>query len=150
MHRQQDIISGMALIGLAGFFLFALSRIPHTSYQTIAPDLFPRLCTYGLLLGGVVLCIRGYLRGSAKVDIPRIRSILVVIAGVIAFGVLAPKTGYAPAGLATILISGLGSPQQRMGQLIVFALVVIAISICLFTFVLKLTVPALVLPGFRL
>ena len=149
MRLTQDIVSGIATIGLAIVTLIALSSIPQTSYQAIAPDLFPRLCAYGLILGGLVLIGRGILRGGAGVGLPPPRALLAVLAGVIAFGVIAPRAGYAPAGFLTLVISGLGSNDLKLRQLIIVSAGLIVFSVVLFSYVLKLPMPVLVLPGYR-
>jgi putative tricarboxylic transport membrane protein len=149
MRLTQDIVSGIATIGLAIGTLFALSKIPQTSYQAIAPDLFPRLCAYGLILGGLVLIGRGVVRGGDAVSLPPLRPFLAVVAGVVAFGLIAPRAGYAPAGLLTLVISGLGSSDLKIRQLIVVAAGLIVFSVVLFSYVLKLPLPVLVLPGYR-
>jgi hypothetical protein len=150
MRLTQDIVSGIATIVLAIVTLIALSRIPQTSYQAIAPDLFPRLCAYGLILGGLVLIGRGLVRGGAGIELPPARALLAVLAGVVAFGLIAPRAGYAPAGLLTLIISGLGSRDLKLHQLLVVSAGLIIFSVVLFSTLLKLPMPILVLPGFRL
>jgi putative tricarboxylic transport membrane protein len=150
MRVTQDIVSGIAIIVLAIFTLLALSRIPHTSFQAIPPDLFPRLCAYGLILGGIVLIGRGVVRGGGAVSLPPLRPFLAVLAGVIAFGAIAPRFGYAPAGLLTLVISGLGSFDLKFRQLILVSTALIIFSVVLFSYLLKLPMPILVLPGYRL
>jgi hypothetical protein len=149
MRLTQDVVSGLATIGLAIGTLFALSKIPQTSYQAIAPDLFPRLCAYGLILGGVVLIGRGIVRGGDRVSLPPLRPFLAVLGGVIAFGLIAPRAGFAPAGFLTLVISGLGSSELKIRQLIIVAVGLIIVSVVLFSYVLKLPLPILVLPGYR-
>jgi putative tricarboxylic transport membrane protein len=150
MRITQDIVSGIVTIVLAIVTLMALSTIPRTSYQAIAPDLFPRLCAYGLILGGLVLIGRGILRGGASINLPPLRPFLAVLLGVIAFGAIAPRAGFAPAGLLTLVISGIGSPDLKFRQTILAAVGLIIFSVVLFHSVLKLPMPVLMLPGYRL
>jgi putative tricarboxylic transport membrane protein len=149
MRVTQDIVSGVATIVLALITLMALSTIPRTSYQAIAPDLFPRLCAYGLILGGLILIGRGLVRGGKSVSLPSARALLTVLAGVIAFGAIAPRAGFAPAGFLTLVISGLGSTDLKFRQMILAAVGLIIFSVVLFSVVLKLPMPVLVLPGYR-
>jgi hypothetical protein len=149
MRVTQDIVSGIATIVLAIVTLMALSTIPRTSYQAIAPDLFPRLCAYGLILGGLVLIARGIVRGGPGVNLPPPRAVLAVLAGVIAFGAIAPRAGFAPAGFLTLVISGLGSTDLKFRQMIMVSVGLIIFSVVLFSIVLKLPMPVLVLPGYR-
>jgi hypothetical protein len=150
IRPTQDLVSGVALIALSLIILATLSKIPKTSFQAIAPDLFPRLCAYGLVIGGVMLIARGILKGGDGVTLPPARAFLAVLVGVILFGALSPIVGYAPAGLLTLIVSGLGSPLLNLRQLVTFSLGLILFSVVLFSYVLKLSMPILILPGFRL
>jgi hypothetical protein len=150
MRLAQDVVSGIATIVLAIVTLIALSKIPQTSYQAIPPDLFPRLCACGLILGGLVLIARGIVRGGDSVNLPPLRALLAVLGGVIAFGVIAPRAGFAPAGFLTLVVSGLGSNDLRVRQLIIASVGLIVFSVVLFSYVLKLSMPVLVLPWYRL
>lgn len=147
MRLSRDIISGSASIVLAAGILLALARIPRTSYQAIAPDLFPRLCAWGLVLTGLILIGRGLFRGGDTASLPPLRALAAILMSVIAFGALAPRIGYAPAGLLTLLISGLGSPDLKPGQLVLFSLALTAFSVLLFSTLLKLSIPVVSLFG---
>lgn len=149
MRVPQDIVSGIAAIVLATVTLMALSTIPRTSYQAIAPDLFPRICAYGVILGGLVLIGRGIVRGGESVNLPPLRPFLSVLAGVIAFGLVAPRAGFAPAGFLTLVISGLGTSELKFRQMIVASAGLIVFSVVLFSYLLKIPMPVLVLPGYR-
>ena len=46
-----------------------------------------------------------------------------------------------------VLVSGAASPETRPKELIVFALVVTALSICLFRYLLHLPIPILIIPN---
>lgn len=150
MRLTQDIVSGIATIVLAILVLLVLSRIPQSSYQAIAPDLFPRLCAIGLILAGLVLIGRGAVRGGADIGALPWRALAAVIGSVVAFGAVAPWLGCAPAGLLTLLISGLGTPELKFRQLLIVSVVLTIFAAFLFGYVLKLSLPILVLPGIRL
>ncbi len=150
MRPAQDVILGAVVIGLAAGVLFGLSKIPTTSYQAIAPDLFPRLCAYGLIVGGIALLVRGFRSPGLAITWPAPRATLFVTASVVVFGALTPVIGYAVAGFLTLVMSGLGGAEVRLRQLLVFSFGLIVFSVVLFSVVLKLPVPIIILPGFRL
>ena len=151
MRPTQDVVLGSVVIALAVGILFALSKIPKTSYQAIAPDLFPRLCAYGLIIGGIALLVRAF-RSSSGLGLtwPAPRATLFVTASVVAFGALTPVIGYAVPGFLTLVVSGLGSSELKLRQLLVFSFGIIVFSVLLFSVVLKLPTAILILPGFRL
>ncbi len=148
MRLAKDIVAGIGTIAFAIGVLVALSKIPRTSYQAIPPDLFARLCAYAIIAGGVVLIVRGIVRGGDAVKLPPWRAMLAVFAGVVAFGLVAPRYGYAPAGLLTLIIGGLGAPDLKLRQLLLISAALIALSVILFTYMLKLPMPFFIMPGF--
>lgn len=150
MRSTQDIAAGLSVAALAGAILFGLSRIPRTAYQAIAPDLFPRVCAYALLAGGAILIARGMLKNGARLSLPALRPLVTIVIAVVAFGFLTPLVGYAIAGLLTVIIGGLANRETPFLHLLVFAVILIAFSVVLFSVVLKLTIPILILPGFRI
>lgn len=148
MRLAKEIVAGIGTVAFAIGVLVALSKIPRTSYQAIPPDLFARLCAYAIIAGGVVLIVRGILRGGEAVKLPPWRAMLAVFAGVVAFGLVAPRYGYAPAGLLTLIIGGLGAPDLKLRQLLLMSAALIAFSVILFTYMLKLPMPFFIMPGF--
>lgn len=145
---SQDTVSGAVVIALGIGILVALSQIHAAKYQQIAPDLFPRVCAYALVIGGGVLLLRGLIRGGPRFALPHYRGPALVVLAVVVFGLTTPIFGYAPAGLLTMIISGLAAPELRFRQLAFVSVCLIAFSILLFSYALKLPVPILALPGF--
>src|SRR5688572_25173876 len=150
VRGAQDVAAGAVVVAFAIGALVALSRIPTTKYQAISPDLFPRVCAFGLVATGIALLVRGIVRSGPALVRPPWRSIALVIASVIAFGLVAPRLGYAPAGFLTILLSGLAAKEAKPVTLVAFAGGLIAFSVALFSFVLKVPMPAFALRGFGL
>jgi hypothetical protein len=66
---------------------------------------------------------------------------------VAAFALSIRTVGLALAGPVAVLVSGAASPETRPKELIVFALVVTALSICLFRYLLHLPIPILIIPN---
>ena len=98
-----------------------LSRIPTAKYQSIGPDLFPRVCAWALVVGGIGLLLRGLLRRGPALALPGVRGVALIVLAVVAFGVVAPRFGYAVAGFLTIVISGFATREVKPRQLLVFA-----------------------------
>ena len=150
VRGAQDVAAGAVVIAFAVGALIALSRIPTTKFQAISPDLFPRVCAFALIAAGIALLVRGILRSGTALVRPPWRSIALVIASVVAFGLVAPRLGYAAAGFLTIVVSGLAAKDAKPVTLVVFAVGLIAFSVGLFSFVLKVPMPAFALRGFGL
>ena len=150
VRGAQDVAAGAVVIAFAVGALIALSRIPTTKFQAISPDLFPRVCAFALIAAGIALLVRGILRSGPALVRPPWRSIALVIASVVAFGLVAPRLGYAAAGFLTIVVSGLAAKDAKPVTLVVFAGGLIAFSVGLFSFVLKVPMPAFALRGLGL
>jgi putative tricarboxylic transport membrane protein len=140
----------VAVVALAALTLQALSGVSAGSYSTFSPALFPRVCTYGLAVGGLVLIARGFVKDGPGLERLPLRPALLVTLGVVAFGLVTPVFGYGPAGLLTMLIAGFATPEVRLRELVLVALGIIVFSIALFSYLLKLTIPILILPGLSL
>ena len=142
---MQDVAAGAVVIAFAMAVLVALSRIPTAKYQAISPDLFPRVCALALIASGIALMMRGLLRNGPAW--PPWRGVVLVVASVVVFGVVAPRLGYAIAGFLTMVIAGLAAKDAKPLKLVIFAAGMIAFSVALFSYVLKVPMPAFALRG---
>lgn len=150
VRGPQDALAGVIVILICAVILHALSAITTTSYQAFSPALFPRLCTYAILLGGVVLIGRGLLRDGPGLPTMPLRPAVLVLLAVVVFGFVSPRLGYAVGGLLTLVIGGLAASDLRLRELLLVSVALIAISVVLFSYVLKLSIPILLLPGLSL
>lgn len=148
IRASQDITAGAVVIAFAVVVLVGLSRIPTTKYQAISPDLFPRLCAFALIAAGIALLLRGFLRSGPTLASPQWRGVVLVVLSVVAFGLVAPVFGYAVAGFLTVIISGFATREVRPPALFAFACGIITFSVVLFSYVLKVPMRAIIIPGF--
>ena len=138
----QDIAAGAVVIAFAVPVLVALSRIPTAKFQAISPDLFPRVCAYALIAAGLALMLRGFLRAGPSIARTSWRGVVLVVLAVVAFALIAPRLGYAAAGFAAVVISGVAAREARPLPLVAFAAGLIVFSVVLFSVVLKVAMPA--------
>ena len=75
---------------------------------------------------------------------------MLVLLAVVVFGLVSPRLGYAVGGLLTLVIGGLAASDLRLRELLPISVALIAISVVLFSYVLKLSIPILLLPGLSL
>jgi hypothetical protein len=143
----QDLLAGVLVVALACGLLFALSKIRVTSYQAISPSLFPQICASGLMLGGAVLVLRGFLRDGPGLERIPWRATGLVTLAIVLFGALTPLVGYAVAGFATLLVGGFAASNVRARELVLTSAALILLSVLLFTYLLKLTIPVAAIPN---
>lgn len=149
MRTSQDIAAGTVVVAFAAAVLVALSHIPTAKFQAISAALFPRVCAWALAACGLALLLRGLMRRGNGIAWPRWRGTVLIVLSVVAFGLTAPLLGYAVAGFLTLVIAGFATKEAKPLQLFMFASGMIAFSIVLFSVILKVPMPAIVLPGFR-
>ena len=151
LHRRrvrgpQDLLAGVIVVALAAAVLQALARIATSRYEAISPALFPKVCAWLLLASGCVLIVRGLTRHGPSLERLPLRPVILVTVAIVAFGAVTPLLGYGIAGFLTMLIAGLATPEVRLRELIAVALGLIALSIVLFSTLLGLTIPIVILP----
>ncbi len=139
--RSADFWSGILFIslGLAGLILG--SEYQAGSAFQMGPGYFPRLISGGLILVGCITVAKALRSRGVTIDAAPWRAIVVVLASLVAFGVIVPRWGLAPAAFAIVLISGLAAPDRKLGQLIVAAVLLTAFSAGVFVYGLGLTIP---------
>lgn len=150
IRGTRDVAAGAVVLAFAIGVLVALSRMPSAKFQAISPALFPQVCAWGLVLAGAALVVRGLARSGPGVQWPRWSGTLLVILSVIVFGLAAPRFGYAVAGFLTIVIAGFAAPNVKPVSLVVFAVGMMAVSVVLFSVVLKVPMRPFILPAFGL
>lgn len=150
MRASQDVAAGAVVVAFAVAVLVALSRIPTAKYQAISPDLFPRVCACALIVAGIALLVRGFLHAGPAFTWPPLRGVVLVVLAVAAFGLAAPRVGYAIGGFLTIVISGFAARDVRPLRLVGFACGLLAFSVGLFSYVLKVPMAAFTLRGLGL
>jgi len=149
LRQSQDIFAGAVVVAFGAAVLAVMSRIPTAKFQAIGAALFPQVCAGALIACGLVMLLRGFLRGGPAVVWPGLRGTTLVVLSVVAFGLTAPRVGYALSGFAVILISGFATKEVKPVQLLVFACGLVAFCVVLFSVILKVPMPAILLPGLR-
>ncbi|MBL8699668.1 MAG: tripartite tricarboxylate transporter TctB family protein [Alphaproteobacteria bacterium] len=141
MRLSRDAAAGVVVVAFGAAVLAGISGIPTAKYQTIGPDLFPRVCAWALIAGGLVLALRGLHRGGAALALPQFRGVALIGLAVVLFGLVTPVAGYAVGGFLTVLVSGFATREVRPLPLLVVALGLTVFSVALFSYVLKVPMP---------
>jgi len=148
VRGSQDVVAGAAVVAFAAAVLVALSRIPTTKFQAISPDLFPRVCAYLLVAGGIGLVVRGVVRAGPAFAWPPWRGVVLIALAVVLFALVTPRLGYAAGGFLTVVVAGFATRDVKPLPLVVFAAGLVAFSVLLFSVVLKVPMAAFAFRGF--
>ena len=147
MRAPQNLVAGLALVATAIVALGASMDLGSGRFYAVGPSLLPRGVATLLGLLGVALLIASLLKDGDPLGRWPVRGPIFVFLGVAAFALSIRAVGLAVAGPLVAMISGAASPETRPKELIAFALVVTALSVVLFRYVLNLPIPILIVPG---
>ena len=147
MRAPQNLVAGLALVATAIVALGGSMDLGSGRFYAVGPSLLPRGIATLLGLLGVALVIGSLLKDGDPLGRWPVRGPIFVFLGVAAFALSIRAVGLAVAGPLVAMISGAASPETRPKELIAFALVVTALSIALFRYVLNLPIPILIVPG---
>lgn len=147
----RERLAGIVLVGFGGLGLWAGYELPFMTSDGVGSGLLPRLLSFIILGLGIlqlVLCRKdpGPLTGRWA-----IRETIPVILGVLLFAITVrghhlgpisiPSLGLSVACPLAIVASGLAARDARLGELLIFAVVLTAFCIGLFRYALGLSVP---------
>lgn len=151
LRGPQSFVSGIVLILLAAFALYLTSDLPQGTLRSMGPAMLPRWLAIGVGLCGIALVAFGLLRDGEPLESVTFRGPVVVLVAIVIFGMTirgfplgfvdVPGLGLLVAGPLMIFISGLASPEARMRELMVLALMLTAFCMMLFGDMLNLPIP---------
>ncbi|HYV65877.1 MAG TPA: tripartite tricarboxylate transporter TctB family protein [Myxococcales bacterium] len=147
IRAPQNFVGGLALIAVGVVGLLAARELDTGRFFAVGPALLPRGVSFLLGVLGLGLVAASLLRDGDPLGRWPLRGPIFVFLGVAAFALSVRTAGLAVAGPLVAMVSGAGSPQTRPRELIVFAILVTALCIGLFRYVLHLPIPILIVPG---
>jgi hypothetical protein len=141
IRHPKDFWAGVLFIVLGGTgFLIALDYAMGSAGR-MGPGYFPR--TLGLILAilGVILVLRSFRLQGEKILFPTFRPLLVVLAGVLVFGLTVNRVGLVIATLLTVIISSMASHEYRWKESIIAAICLAIFVVLAFRYGLNLQLP---------
>ncbi|WP_417678493.1 tripartite tricarboxylate transporter TctB family protein [Pseudodonghicola sp.] len=142
MKRDIPDLAGGVLLAAIGLFvtLYAVDHYETGSLRRMGPGFFPALLGGVLAALGVMIALPALARRSEVIRIAW-KECLAVLAAILVFAAGLDRVGLVLVTLASVLIATLAAPDRRIGWRIVLAVVVTALSVTVFSFGLKMTVP---------
>ncbi|WP_105418364.1 MULTISPECIES: tripartite tricarboxylate transporter TctB family protein [Neorhizobium] len=142
-----DVAGGLCLIALASIALWLLRDLPQGTLDNIGPAMLPRWMAVGFGAIGIGMSVRGLRRPGERLGKIGLRSPIFLAGAIVFFAATINQVGLALAGPLTMVIAGLASSNTRWHELLLFSLVMTALSIALFRYTLNVQLPVLTLPG---
>lgn len=143
--KRKDALAGLFLVLSAGFFLLAGRGLDFGTFDMMGPGFVPITLAVALLALGLVL-ITGAVTGDGegqKIDLPPgvLRAILVIFAAIVAFVLLLEPAGYVLSVAVLIVIAGFASTERRLGEIVIAAVILSAVTAVVFVTLLGLPMP---------
>jgi len=150
IRAPQNFLSGLALIALAAFAVWAVRNLSQGTLTSIGPAMLPRWVAVGVGLCGAILVVASFFEEGEPLERWSVRGPLFVCLGMLAFAIGIGSFGFLVAAPVAMVICGFGSNEVRWKELLIFALALTAFCIGLFRYALNQPIPVLILPGFSI
>lgn len=138
---SRDAVAGLFLIFVAAASYFGIRELPLGDPSGIGPGLVPKLVSGLIAVLGLVIMALGLASTSGRLESISVRGPLFVLGAVVLFGALIRPLGIVVAGPLAVLLAGAADRETRPVELVIFALVLSALSIGLFKYLLRLPIP---------
>jgi Tripartite tricarboxylate transporter TctB family len=150
VRSPRDLLAGACLVALALLALLGGARLGGGTLRAMGPGMLPRAVAWAIGAGGLLLAILSFVRRGPPLGRWPIRGPLFITLAVVAFAITVRTVGLVVAGPLVVVVSGAAASDVRPRELVVFALVMTALCVGLFRYVLGLPIPILSIPGFTL
>lgn len=148
IRNQKSFWSGLLFIAFGLSFAGLAQQYDMGSAARMGPAFFPTMLGGLLLLLGVIIGIQGLATEDAdgKVDPFHFRPLVLVLASVVAFGLLLRPAGLIVSMVTLVIISSLGGHEFRWRDVLLLSLGLMILMLTVFIYGLSMTIP--VLPAF--
>ncbi|MGO4906790.1 tripartite tricarboxylate transporter TctB family protein [Pseudorhodobacter sp. W20_MBD10_FR17] len=142
MKRDIADLAGGALLAAIGAFVavYAVAHYDIGTLRRMGPGFFPALLGGVLAVLGLVIALPAWARGAAPVHIVW-KDAAAVLAAILVFAAGLERGGLVLVTASAVLIASIAAPDRRIGWRFVLAAVVTALSVLIFHFGLRMTVP---------
>jgi hypothetical protein len=138
---QKDFWSGVLFIafGCAGLWFgrgYAVGTLSR-----MGPGFFPAMLSVALIGTGALLLGRSLILAGEPIERVALGPQVLILAAIVAFGLLIERVGLAASVVAVAAISGIAARGLRWFELIALALAMSALSVALFVYLLGQPIP---------
>ncbi len=133
---QRDFWSGILFIAFGCAGLWIGRDYPVGTLTRMGPGFFPMMMCVALLGIGLFLAARSLVVAGEPLERTALWPQLLILAAIVAFGLLIERVGLAVAVIAVAAVSGIAAQGLRWFELIALCLAMAAVSIALFVYLL--------------
>jgi putative tricarboxylic transport membrane protein len=141
IKSPQDFIGGVALLAITVVAYFAMSKLGVMRGFSFGAGTVPRL--FCLLLGvlAVLIIISSFTNRGPKLEHIPWRGPIFILVAVVFFGLSIRTLGLGITGVITVMLAGAAVDDFRIGEGLIFAVIITAFCAFLFPFALGQPIP---------
>jgi hypothetical protein len=138
---QRDFWSGILFIAFGCAGLWIGRSYPVGTLVRMGPGFFPMMMSIALVGIGIFVLARSLVVAGEPMERTAAWPQLLILAAIVAFGLLIERIGLAVAVMAVAAVSGIAAQGLRWFELIALALAMSALSVALFVYLLGQPIP---------
>ena len=143
LRLTPDLLTGLLFLALGGFAIAYGSRYALGTAARMGAGYFPMLVSAALTLIGVVLVVRSLLAAGDELSAISWRPLVLVLAGVLAFGLLIDRLGLLAAGIVLVAAARLADREFRWLETALLAVSLTLVTAAVFLYGLGLPIKLL-------
>ena len=147
VKSPSDLVGAVWLLALSAFALVSSGKLDAGTLRTMGPGMLPRSIAVAIGVAGLLLVLMSFVRIGPSLGRWPMRGPIVITLAVVAFALTIRTVGLAVAGPLVVIVSGGASPESRPRELVIFGIIITALCIGLFRYLLHLPIPVLIIPG---
>jgi putative tricarboxylic transport membrane protein len=135
------LAGGLFLLAIAGIAMFGAWELAAGTLGSMGSGLLPKAVAVLVAVFGALLVVEAFLTEGQGLERWSLRGPLFVLGAAIVFAVTIRDWGLVVTGPLAIFISACADKGVRLGEIVLFAVVLTAFSAVLFKFLLRLPIP---------
>jgi len=141
IRLSTDFLTGLLFCSLGAGAIIIGSDYPLGTAARMGAGYFPLIISTCLIILGAVLIIRSFLSETDEVGTVDPRPLLLMLASVVAFGLLIEDWGFPVAGVVVVMGASLAGRNFRLIETPLLAIGLVAFCTFLFAYALGLNLP---------
>ena len=138
IRSPRDFFSGAIFLSFGLFAVLVGRDYPMGSARQMGAGYFPMVLGSLLVLLGIVICIKSLAVPGEKLETIGLRPLVLVLLAIGAFAVSVDSMGLVAATVLMTLIGAAASPESRWREVVILTLVLLGLSVGVFTYGLGL------------
>lgn len=137
----QDVVAGLFLLAVAGVALWFSAGLSTGTLRAMGPGMLPRAIAVLVAIAGVAMIVGALLVPGSRLEAWSLRGPVFVLGAIVVFAMTIRTLGLVVAGPLAVFIGAFASPDARLKETAIFAVLLTAVCIVLFKYLLRLPIP---------